>query len=143
MRRFALSMAVYFIVIFMLAGGCALAEVSEPPAPQKGSPSETVSDWMKFYGNNMKRAARLTTLDFREGISKELWASYTQERAGLAKYRLLSYQIVQIKEQGDRAQALVKSETESADGALAQTELFLLKRFDGKWLVDDIILKRE
>lgn len=109
----------------------------------KNLPSFTVIEWTKVYGIDLDRAADLTTIGFRDGRPKQVWAREIWETIEPIKYRHLGGTV--IKEVIEREEALVilQSEIDTIVGGAKQKEFYRMKKIDGKWLIDDIKVKEE
>ena len=109
----------------------------------ENSPRITVIEWTRVYGIDLDRAAELTTIDFRDGKPKQVWAKEIWDTMEPIKYKHLGGTV--IKEVIEREEALVilQSEIDTIAGGAKQKEFYRMKRIDGKWLIDDIKVKEE
>jgi hypothetical protein len=107
------------------------------------TPSEVVTDWIKVYGVDMDKASELTTLEFREGKAKQVWASEYYKALKSAKYKHLGGKVIEEKIEGDKAVVVLQAEIDTVAGSAKQKEFYLMRRINGEWLIDDIIVKEE
>ncbi len=60
-----------------------------------------------------------------------------------AKYKHLGGKVIEEKMQGDKAVVVLQAEIDTVAGSAKQKEFYLIKRINGKCLIDDIIVKEE
>ena len=133
--------ALVFLSAFLLFAGCQKNPVLIESHEQ--TPSEVVMEWIKVYGVDMDRASELTTLNFRDGKTKEIWASEYYKLLQSAKYKHLGGKVIEEKIEGDRAVVVLQAEIDTVAGSAKQKEFYLMRRINGQWLIDDIIVKEE
>lgn len=137
-RLKTLSFSVLFICL--LISGCAL--YTEAPS-RVVTPEQVVLAWNKFYGKDMNKAAKLTTLAYRGNKSEAAWAKDKEKNLESVQYKRLDGRILRQKIDNGKAQILVQAQVETVDGKVSQKELYLLKQSDSRWLIDKIIVRQE
>ncbi len=130
----------FFFACFLLVGCSKHYEVREP---QEKTPGKVVIKWTKVYGIDMDIAAELTTLEFREGKPKRVWASETYRVFKSVGYKHLGGEIIEEKIEGDKALVILQGKISTIAGGAKQKEFYLLKKVDGEWLIHDIKVKEE
>jgi len=130
----------FFFACFLLTGCSKRYEVREP---QEKTPGEVVTEWTKVYGVDMDIAAELTTLEFRGGKPKGVWASETYRIFKSIGYKHLGGEIIEEKIDGDKALVILQGKIFTIAGGAKQKEFYLLKKVDGEWLIHDIKVKEE
>jgi hypothetical protein len=134
------------ITLVFLSASLLLAACQKNPVlieSHEQTPSEVVMEWIKVYGVDMDKASELTTLNFRDGKTKEIWASEYYKLLKSAKYKHLGGKVIEEKIEGDRAVVVLQAEIDTIAGSAKQKEFYLMRRINGQWLIDDIIVKEE
>jgi hypothetical protein len=131
----------FFLSASLLLAGCQKNPVSIESREQ--TPSEVVMEWIKIYGVDMDKASELTTIEFRDGKTKQVWASEYYKFLKSAKYKHLGGKVIEEKIEGDKAVVVLQAEIDTVAGSAKQKEFYLMKRINGQWLIDDIIVKEE
>ena len=126
---------------FLLFTGCQKNSVLVENRQE--TPSEVVMEWIEVYGVDLDKASELTTLEFRDGKTKEVWASEYYKFLKSAKYKHLGGKVIEEKIEGDKAVVVLQAEIDTVAGSAKQKEFYLMKRINGQWLIDDIIVKEE
>jgi hypothetical protein len=106
-------------------------------------PGDVVREWIKVYGKDMDRAAQLTTLAFRNGKPRSLWAMQTHKNLTQIKYKHLGGAVIKKETKGKRSVVILQSRIYAIGGYADQKEIYYLKRLDGRWLIDDIEVSDE
>ena len=116
-----------------------------PLSAKAHSPQDTVKEWIKVYGVDQVKASEHTTLRLRDGRTKQAWAVETS-----IPLKQLGYKHLEGKVLGDtmrrgktEAGVALRSTIDSIVGKSEQTEIYILVLEDGKWLIDEIIVKDE
>ena len=133
--------ALVFLSTSFLFTGCQKNPLSIES--REHTPSEVVMEWIKVYGVDMYKASELTTLNFRDGKAKQAWAAEYYRLLQSAKYKHLGGEIIEEKIQGDKAVVVLQAKIDTIAGSAKQKEFYLMKRINGQWLIDDIIVKEE
>ncbi len=129
----------FLYVILFLLFFCA------PLFGQGHLPQDTVSNWIEVYGVDQVRASELTTLRLRYGRSKEVWAEETAIPLKQIGYKHLGGKYLGEKIRDDRLEAMVvlRAKIDSIVGISEQTEVYILTLEEGKWLIDEVIVRDE
>ncbi len=107
------------------------------------TPKEVVQTWIQIYGKegDLERAVELTTLNFRDGRTKADWVFRYELILRQIRYEHLGGEVIdELTKEGVSVISL-KSKIKTAAGGAIQKELYHLKKVDGKWLIDDIVVK--
>ena len=103
------------------------------------TPSEVVQLWLTVYPDNLDRAANMTTLNFRQGISRQDWIEGQELilkglRMKYGKGRVLYEDI-----QGEQARVILRVRVSSWMGSANKDELYsLVKGEEGLWFIDRV-----
>ena len=129
----------FLYVIFLLLLFCS------PLYAQEYSPQDIVKEWIKVYGVDQAKASELTTLRLRDGRTKEAWAEETSIPLKQIGYKHLGGKVLaETKNRGRTEMAVaLRSIIDSIVGKSEQTEIYRLVLEDGKWLIDEVIVKDE
>ncbi len=130
----------YHYALFLL-----LLLFSTPLYAQEHSPHSTVDEWIKVYGVDQAKASELTTLRLRDGRTKEAWTEETSIPLKQMEYKHLGGKVIgdTIKRGKTEAVVVLRSTIDSIVGKSEQTEIYILVLEDGKWLIDEVIVKDE
>jgi hypothetical protein len=109
----------------------------------KPLPGDIVREWIKVYGKDMDRAAQLTTLAFRNGKPRSLWAMQTYKNLNQIKYKHLGGTVIKKETKGKMSVVILQSRIYAIGGYADQKEIYFLKRLDGRWRIDDIEVSDE
>lgn len=107
------------------------------------TPKEVVQTWIQIYGKegDLERAVELTTLNFRDGRTKADWVYRYELILRQIRFEHLGGEVIdELTKEGVSVISL-KSKINTAAGGAIQMELYHLKKVDGKWLIDDIVVK--
>ena len=135
-----------FTLFLLLAVSCAKKAPTTLPSSsdaEEKSPKAVVLQWIEVYGEDLDRASDLTTLEFRDNKTKKAWADKTSSILKSFKYKHLGGKIIAEKVNGDYAVVILDARIDTIAGGAKQKELYELKRIDGKWLINDIVVKEE
>ncbi len=98
-----------------------------------------VKDWAKAYGENLSKAAELTTLSFRGGRPKDKWIVDTQKTLKEMDYKFLKGNVMkQIVRPGEWARVDFRRSISTKDGEAKIEETYFLRYVDGNWLIDKV-----
>ncbi len=107
--------------------------------PSPLSPGEVVQLWLTVYPNNLERAANMTTLNFRHGISRQDWID---SQGPLLRGLNMKYgqgRILYEDIRGDEARVILRVRVSSWMGSAVKDELYsLVKGEEGLWFVDRV-----
>ena len=107
------------------------------------SPSEAVRKWTRLYGKDTVQAAALTTDHFRKGEALEKWAEKIQRGPKEIGYAHLGGKITEEIVGKEEATVTLQALIAAIDGVGTQTEVYTLKRVEGRWLIDNLEVKGE
>ena len=107
------------------------------------TPKEVVQTWIQIYGKegDLERAVELTTLNFRDGRTKADWVYRYELILRQIRFEHLGGEVIDELTKEDVSVISLKSKINTAAGGAIQKELYHLKKVDGKWLIDDIVVK--
>ena len=103
------------------------------------TPGEVVELWLSVYPDNLERAANMTTLNFRRGISRRDWIDSQGPllqglRMKYGKGRILYEDI-----QGNEARVILRVKVSSWMGSEMKDELYsLVMGEEGLWFIDRV-----
>ena len=117
--------------------------LSSPSYALTNSPMEIVSEWVSAYGVDQDRASELTTVKFREGIPKKIWADETFKILKKGGYKNIDFDFLGISVRDISSMIVIKSTIETVMGITQQKEIYILNVEDGKWLIEDIMVEEE
>ena len=126
----------YPVIIIILA-------LSSHSYALNNSPMEIVNEWMSVYGVDQDRASELTTLKFREGIPKKIWADETFRILKKGSYKSIDYNFLGISVRDVSSMIVIESTIETIVGITQQKEIYILNMEDGKWLIEDLRVEEE
>ena len=126
--------AIFLLLLFSL-----------PLYAQEHSPQDTVKEWIKFYGVDQDNAAELTTVRLRRGMTKKAWAKDRYRKLRDIGYKHLGGKFLgeKIRNDGLEAMVVLRAKIDSIVGISEQTEVYILTLEDGKWLIDEVIVRDE
>ena len=129
----------YLHTIFLLLLFCS------PLHAEEHSPQDIVKEWIKYYGVDQSKASELTTLRLRDGRTKEVWAEETSIPLKQIGYKHLGGKVLAETKKKGRTEVAValRSTIDSIAGKSEQTEIYILVLKDGKWLIDEVIVRDE
>ncbi len=117
--------------------------LSSPSYALNNSPMEIVSEWVSVYGVDQDKASELTTLKFREGIPKKIWADETFRILKKGGYKNIDYNFLGISVRDISSMIVIESTIETIVGITQQKEIYILNVEDGEWLIEDIMVEEE
>ena len=105
------------------------------------TPDEVVRLWLKVYPKDLEQAAHLTTLSFRQGVSKKDWVETQGPLLGGLRLRYGQTTLMYEEIRGEEAQVIVRARVSGFMlGSQMKEELhFLQKGPEGSWLVNRIV----
>ncbi len=107
------------------------------------SPMGIINEWMSVYGVDQDMASELTTLKFREGIPKKIWADATFIMLKKGGYKNIDYNFLGISVRDISSMIVIESTIETIVGITQQKEIYILNMEDGEWLIEDIMVEEE
>ncbi len=103
------------------------------------TPGEAVQLWLKVYPEHLERAVDLTTLSFRQGVSKKEWVATQGPLLRGLRMRYSQGTVTYEETHGDEARVIVRARISTWMGDHVQDELYSLQKGpDGSWLVDRV-----
>ena len=132
-KIFKLSFPVVIIILTLSSSSFA----------QNNSPMDIVNEWINVYGIDQDRASELTTLKFREGIPKKIWADETFRILKKGGYKNINYNFLGVSVRDVSSMIVIESTIETIVGITQQKEIYILSMEDGKWLIEDLIVEEE
>jgi len=103
------------------------------------TPGEVVQLWLTVYPDNLERAANMTTLDFRQGVSRRDWIESQQPLLRGLHLKYGKGRVLYEEIRGDQAQVLLRVRVSSWMGSSVKDELYsLVKGEEGLWFVDRV-----
>ncbi len=128
-----------FALICLMAGvGLAQNYLSDP---EKVAVSRSIYQWTGYYGQNNAKAADVTTILLREGLTKEAWVEKVTPVLKRLAYIHLGGPIQTITLKDDTAIAVMESRVGAQNKIYNQIEVFHLIKYDGVWLIERIDVK--
>ena len=108
-------------------------------------PQNIVKEWIEVYGVDQSKASELTTLGLRDGRTKKDWAEETSIPLKQVGYKHLGGKVISdtIKRGKAEAGVALRSTIDSIVGRSEQTEIYILVLENGKWLIDEVVVKYE
>ena len=123
---------VIFLVVLCLPGQI-LAQT--PPL----TPGDVVQLWLTVYPDNLERAANMTTLNFRQGITRQDWIDGQAPILQGLKMKYGQGRILYEDIQGDEARVILRVPVSSWMGSEIKDELYsLVKGEEGLWFIDRV-----
>ncbi len=128
-----------FYTIFLLLLFCS------PLYAQEHAPKDIVKEWIEVYGVDQSKASELTTLRLRNGRTKSAWAEETPAPLKQLGYKHLGGKVLgdTIKRGKTEAAVALRSTIDTIVGKTEQTEIYILVLEDGKWLIDELLVRDE
>ncbi|MEE8423461.1 MAG: hypothetical protein V3S49_02885 [Thermodesulfobacteriota bacterium] len=128
-----------FYTIFLLLLFCS------PLYAQEHAPKDIVKEWIEVYGVDQSKASELTTLRLRNGRTKSAWAEETSAPLKQLGYKHLGGKVLgdTIKRGKTEAAVALRSTIDTIVGKTEQTEIYILVLEDGKWLIDELLVRDE
>jgi hypothetical protein len=117
--------------------------LSIPSHAQSNSPMDTVNEWISVYGVDQDRASELTTLKFREGIPKKIWADETFRILKKGGYKHIEDKFLGISVRDMSSMIVIESTIETIAGITKQKEIYILNIENGDWLIEDIVVEEK
>jgi hypothetical protein len=122
------------IVVWVAGGGIG---GSQEPSPF--TPRQVVEQWFEVYPGNIELAAELTTVAFREGVSKAEWIATRGPYLRDLQLKYVRAKIAHEKMVGEEAHVIVHAHIVTLMGDQPQDELYVLvKNPEGRWVIDQV-----
>ena len=103
------------------------------------TPREVVERWVQVYPGNMTQAAELTTVEFREGLSKREWIDTQGAHLRNLGMKYVRAKIAHEEQKKGEAHIIVHAHIKTVMGDHPQDELYILVRNSvGQWLVNTV-----
>jgi hypothetical protein len=121
------------LLIMLLAPG----QIGAQSSPL--TPREVVQLWLTVYPDNLERAANMTTLNFRQGISHQDWIDGQGPILQGLKMKYGQGRVLYEDIQGEEARVILRVRVSSWMGAATKDELYsLVKGEEGLWFIDRV-----
>ena len=104
---------------------------------------EPVQIFIEHYGSDMDKVAEFVTEDFREGKSKDEWATRKGKMLESFGYERLESEIKQTVVHGDLAFVHVRAKIDTMVGHVEHDELYRVVNEDGTWRIDGLEVVNE
>jgi len=128
--------AVSCLAVVIWVGGVGTVK-SQEPAPF--TPRQVVEQWIHVYPGNIEQAAELTTMAFREGVSKEEWIATQGPYLRNLRMKYVRAKIAHEEMVGEEAHVIVHAHIATLMGDHPQDELYiLLKDPDSRWMINNV-----
>jgi len=103
------------------------------------TPGAVVHLWQTVFPENLARAANMTTLSFRQGVSREQWVETQEPLLRGLQMRYGKGEVLYEDVRGEEARVLMRVRLSSWMGSAIKNELYsLVKGPDGLWFVDRV-----
>ena len=103
------------------------------------SPEAVVRLWQTVFPDHLDRAANMTTLSFRQGVSKEQWIETQAPLLQGLQMRYGKGKVLFEDIRGDEARVIMQVRLSSWMGSDIKNELYsLVKGPEGLWFVDRV-----
>ena len=103
------------------------------------TPGAVVQLWLTVFPHNLERAANMTTLSFRQGVSREQWVETQGPLLQGLQMRYGKGRVLYEDVRGDEARVLMRVSLSSWMGSDVKNELYsLVKGAEGLWFVDRV-----
>ena len=108
-------------------------------AEEPMTPREVVEQWLQVYPGNMTQAAELTTVEFREGLSKREWIDTQGPHLRNLGMKYVRAKIAHEEVIKAEAHIIVHAHIKTVMGDHPQDELYILVQNSlGQWLVNTV-----
>jgi hypothetical protein len=122
-----------------VAGWVVGVEGAGSQKPTTLTPGQVVEQWLQVYPGQIEQAAKLTTVAFREGVSKEEWIASQGPYLRNLRMKYVRAKIAHEEMVGEEAHVVVHAHITTLLGDHPQDELYiLLKNPEGGWLIDKV-----
>ena len=139
MPMHSLRIAAIHRIIGLAITLCVLPAAASLAQESPLTPGEVVHLWQTVFPNNLDRAANMTTLSFRQGVSKEQWIDTQAPLLRGLQMRYGKGHVVHEDIRGDEARVIIRVRVSSWMGTDVKNELYsLLKGSEGLWFVDRV-----
>ncbi|MDT7041502.1 hypothetical protein [Candidatus Nitronereus thalassa] len=134
----------YFSPSWQLVVVCTLLILCVVPVggwsqPSSLTPSEVVQLWLTVYPDNLDRAANMTTLTFRQGISRQDWIEGQELILKGLKMKYGKGRVLYEDIRGEQARVILRVRVSSWMGSANKDELYsLVKGEEGLWFIDRV-----
>ena len=103
------------------------------------TPGDVVKLWLTVYPDNLERAANMTTLNFRQGITRQDWIDGQGPILKGLKMKYGQGRILFEEIRGDEARVILRVPISSWMGSAVKDELYsLVKGEEGLWFIDRV-----
>lgn len=124
---------VFSILLVLCLPGQILAQT--PPL----TPGNVVQLWLTVYPDNLERAANMTTLNFRQGITRQDWIDGQGPILQGLKIKYGQGRILHEDIRGNEARVILRVPISSWMGSAVKDELYsLVKGEEGLWFIDRV-----
>lgn len=139
-KRFCTILMITVIILQLVC----LVTYGQETADKQLTPTETVQLWYRCYGTAlMDQCGPITTAHMRDDAPITVWVYDTYKGLKRLGYKVETSEVLEEKINGEVA--LVAVQTRSVAGGIYadQKEILTLRRINGKWLIDDLIVGDE
>ncbi|MCA9499887.1 MAG: hypothetical protein KC588_11895 [Nitrospira sp.] len=124
------------LAFVLLVGG---GEIVGSQLSSSSTPRQVVEEWFEVFPEKIELAADLTTMAFREGVSKEEWIATRGPYLRNLQLKYVRVKIAHEKMVGEEAHVIVHAHIVTLMGDQPQDELYvLLKSPEGRWIIDQV-----
>ncbi len=103
------------------------------------TPRQVVEQWHLWYPGKIEKAAEMTTMSFREGVSKQEWIATQKPFLQNLGMKYVRAKVVNEEISEKKARVIVQAHITTVMGDHPQDELYeLLQGPNGNWLIDRI-----
>ena len=129
---------------WVFAGWAFLIAVDIGKAEDRLTPRQVVEQWVQVYPNHLEQAARMTTREFRAGVTQKEWITTQKPYLQNLRMKYVRAKIAHEEIQGQEAHVVVHAHIKTWMGDHPQDELYILiKGPEGEWLVDKVEIYTE
>ena len=122
--------------VLILWGPWPVASFAQEP---ELTPGNVVRLWQTVFPANLERAANMTTLSFRQGVSREQWIETQGPLLQGMQMRYGKGEVLYEDIRGDEARVIMRVRVSSWMGSDIKNELYsLVKGPEGLWFVDRV-----
>jgi hypothetical protein len=124
------------LTIAAWAGGIGIADSQ---GPSTLTPRQVVEQWHHLYPGRIEQAAEMTTMSFREGMSKKEWIVTQKPFLQNLGMKYVRAKVVNEETSEREARVIVQAHITTVMGDHPQDELYeLIRGPDGDWLINRI-----
>ena len=131
-----------YLLFIIIAFGLFCNSIAEETGV-KLTPRQTVIKWTQVYGVDMDRASDLTTLVYREGMTKKDWIARYAPTLESIGYKHMGGDIVAELTEDSKSMIVMHSKIMTVAGGIEQVEIYELLNSDGTWLINNITVKEK